>query len=67
MTPLRELEAWWHEHGRTGHDELWDIVGRVIVNEQEACAAIADAHMVTLGGDVWLASVIADHIRARNN
>ncbi len=42
MTPLRELELWWCEHGKSGLDELWDIVGRIIANERDQCAKIAE-------------------------
>lgn len=34
--------------------------------EREACAKIAEAHMTEMGGDVWLATMIAIRIRTQN-
>lgn len=41
---MKELQAWAYQHvGNTAaEDELWDIVGRMIAAEREACACVAE-------------------------
>ena len=70
FTKMREIQAWAYQHvGNTAAEaELWDIVGRMIAAEREACAQIADDHLRTFepygpGND--RAQKIAAAIRAR--
>jgi len=39
----RELDAWAMQHvGTAAANDLFDIIGRMIANEREACAKVAD-------------------------
>jgi len=41
----RELDAWAMQHvGTAAANDLFDIVGRMLAAEREACAKIADEH-----------------------